>query len=121
MNTEIEAVNRMRDGKKLQLGIEWAIALLITLNFLLMLLFLGVLLGGSITDGIDKYITSRYLYAPIVALFASSWPLLWKGIKWLAEPHLPGSAKQRRLYHIVLGRFRKLIPCWKPASVMMIV
>jgi len=116
----------MEIGAKLRRGIEWVIAALVVINVLLVLLFLEVLFGGAITDGIEKYVKDRYLYAPpVVALLVSSlvslWPLLWKGTKWLLAPHLPGPAKQKRLFHSMLGATHNLIQRWKLATAFMIV
>jgi len=51
----------------------WTIVVLITANVLLALIFVAILLGGSGTDEIVKYVKEQHLYAPpITALLVSN-------------------------------------------------
>lgn len=100
----------------------WTIVVLIIANALLALLFIAILLGGSITDEINKYVRERHLYAPpIAALLVLLWPFLWEGIKWLIKLHLPDTKEQKRLLRAVLDLVRKLAKPWQLATLLIVV
>src|SRR6266516_3717450 len=97
--------------------LTWTIASLTVVNFLLVVVFIGVLLSGSLTEGITKYIAERHLYAPpTVAVPVSLWPLLWGGVKWLVKRHLPDQGQQNRFFQATLAPLRKLASRWRPAA-----
>ncbi len=100
----------------------WTIVVLICANVLLALLFVAVLLGGSITAEMGKYVTERHLYAPPIAgLLVSLGPFLWEGIKWLIKLHLPSTKKREKLFRAAVDRIRKLARPWQLATTLIVL
>jgi YVTN family beta-propeller protein len=87
--------------------------LFIAANILLLLLFLTVLLGGSINEKFREYASTQFVYAsPLAVLLVI---LGWMA-KWLVRPHLPGPDEQKKIFRATLSLIRKLALRWKPAA-----
>ncbi len=98
--------------------LTWVIILFIAANILLLLLFLTILLGGSINEKFREYISTQFVYAsPFSVLLV----VLWWMVKWLARPHLSGSDEQKKIFRTTLSLIQKLARRWKPAAGLVVL
>lgn len=98
----------------------WTIVVLILANIMLTLLFVTILLGGSITDEMARYVKERHLYAPpLVVMLGALWPMLWKVIKSLINVRLP-QKEQKKLLRAALDPIRKLTRAWWLATALIV-
>jgi YVTN family beta-propeller protein len=94
--------------------LAWTITPLLVVNVLLLLLFVTILVSGSLNEEYRRYISERYLYAPsLVALFISPWAFARGVFGWLFRPSSSRRQEGRKIKSAASVSMETLLEHWK--------